>query len=262
MDVKLTVDFSKAQALIARLSGPELQTAAVAALNDAAFEARRVVQANIDASFDRPTPYVRRSIQVTKATVDRPSAVVEPKYPGGKGVDPQSILRASVFGGERRLKRAERALQRVGILLPGYAMVPGEACQLDAYGNIKGGFIVQLLSYFQAFGEQGYKANMTAKRRDKLAARGVSTRGYRTIGGVEYFVAWGKLRSGRSSHLHYGIWSRTGTHGAVVKPVIMFVRTPRYGVRLDFFTKPVAAAQAAFDRRLRFHMRTLLEAKG
>lgn len=261
MDIKLTTDFTKAQALIARLSGPELQAATVKALNDAAFEARRVVQANIDASFDRPTPYIRRSIQVTKATPERPSAVVEPKYPGGKGVDPQNILRASVFGGERKLKRAERSLQRVGILQPGFSMVPGEACQLDAYGNIKGSFIVQLLSYFQAFGEQGYRANMTAKRRDKLAAKGVTDRGYRTISGVQYFVAWGGVRSGRSSHLHYGIWSRSGTHGVVVKPIIMFVRTPRYSPRLDFFTKPVAAAQATFDRRLRFHMRTLLEAR-
>ena len=32
-------------------------------------------------------------------------------------------------------------------------------------GSALGAFLVQLISYFQAFGEQGYRANMTGKRR-------------------------------------------------------------------------------------------------
>lgn len=259
IEVKLTADLTRVNHLLAKLSGPELQAASANALNDGAFEARRVIQANINAAFDRPTPYVRRSIVVRKATPGQLKAIVEPAYQGGKGVDPQNILRAEIFGGERKAKRAERAFQRVGILQPGYAMVPGEACPLDAYGNIKGSFIVQMLSYFQAMGEQGYRANMTAKRKGKLAAKGVSEGGYKTIGGVEYFIAWGRLRGGRSSHLHYGIWARSGIHGVKVEPIIMFVRTPHYRQRLDFFDRPVQAARAAFDRRMRYHVRSISE---
>jgi hypothetical protein len=262
MKVSMHVDNIKALKLISRLSGPELNIATSKALNDAGFEARKVIQASLDTSFDRVTPYIKRSIQVDRATPDNLVATVEPKYMGGKGVDPQNILQASVFGGQRKHKASERAFARVGILQPGYSIVPGKQCPLDRYGNIKGSFMVQLISYFQAFGEQGYKANMTAKRKAKLANVGRTATGFKAINGVAYFLSHGKLRSGRGgSHLPYGIWSKTGTHGADVKPIIMFVKRPSYRARLDFFGKPVRAAIDKFNPRLRYHMRTILEAK-
>ncbi|MEY2686592.1 MAG: hypothetical protein RL375_790 [Pseudomonadota bacterium] len=261
MQITIKTDFAKAEKLLAQLSGPQIRIATAKALTDAAFEARKVVQQDMDRSFDRVTPYIRRSITVKPATPDKLQAIVEPKYQGGKGVDPQNVLRASIFGGERKQKASERALARVGILPSGYSIVPGEACPLDIYGNVKGSFIVQLISYFQAFGEQGYKANMTDRRKANLAKIGRTANGYKTINGVQYFIASGKLRSGRSSHLHAGIWSRTGIHGSNVKPILMFVRTPNYPKRLDFFDKPVAAAMAKFNPRFRYHMRTILEAR-
>jgi hypothetical protein len=262
MKVSMQVDFSKAMKLIRRLSGPELKVATAKALNDAAFEGRKVIQSELDTSFDRVTPYIKRSIQVDRATPERLIATVEPTYMGGKGVDPANILRASVFGGQRKHKASERAFARVGILQPGYSIVPGEQCPLDRYGNIKGSFMVQIISYFQAFGEQGYKANMTAKRKGKLANVGRTASGFKTINGVVYFLSHGKLRGGRGgSHLHYGIWAKTGTHGSDVKPIIMFVKQPTYRKRLDFFGKPVKAGTEKFNPRLRYHMRTILEAK-
>ena len=258
MQITVTTDFSKANKLLAQLSGSQIRIATAKALTDAAFEARKVVQQEMDRSFDRVTPYIRRSITVKPATPDNLLAIVEPRYQGGKGIDPQNVLQAEVFGGQRKHKGSERALMRVGILQPGYSIVPGGACPLDQYGNIKGSFIVHLISYFQAFGEQGYKANMTARRKANLAKVGRSAGGFKNIGGVEYFVASGKLRSGKSSHLHAGIWSRTGIHGSNVKPILMFVRTPTYRKRLDFFDKPVAAALAKFNPRLRYHLRNII----
>lgn len=259
MKIDVKVDFTKAQRLINRLSGPEFREATAKALSDAAFEGRKAILADMEAKFDRPTPYIRRSIQVQRATADKLTASVEPTYMGGKGVDPQNVLRHHVFGGQRTVKASERAFQRVGILQPGYSIVPGSACKLDAYGNIPRGFMNQLISYFGAFGEQGYSANMSAKRKDKLANRSRTASGYKTLNGVAYFVAWGKLRSGRSSHLPYGIWSKTGIHGVDVKPVLIFVRTPAYTRRLDFEGRPTELALAKFNPRLRYHMRTIIE---
>lgn len=217
--------------------GKQARFATMRAINETAKDVQREVKGEIGRVFDRPTPYIANSIRITTwARRDKLEAVVEPKYIGGKGVEPTKVLQAEIYGGPRRLKKSEVALQRAGILPPGYVTVPGAGAPLDGFGNIKGSFLVQLLSYFQAFGEQGYKANMTGKRKAQLAKRGVSASGFRTIAGVEYFVAYGALRGGRTAHLHPGIWSRTGTHGAVVKPILMFVRQANYRPRLHVFT--------------------------
>lgn len=260
MQFKVEVDFSKAKALLARLSGPETRQAVAEALNDAAWEGRRVLQQEVERSFDRPTPYIRRSIQVSrKATADRLESVVSAEYMGGKGIEPEKILRAEIFGGQRRAKRSEVALRRVGILPEGYAIVPGQKAPLDDYGNVRGSFIVQLISYFQAFGEQGYRANMTDKRKANLLNKGKSAGGYAKTLGVRYFISYGKLRSGPTEHLHPGIWSARGTHDVDIEPILMFVKTPSYRPRLDFFGKPVQAAVDKFNPRLRYRMRSILE---
>lgn len=262
MNLSMQIDYSKATKLIRQLTGPKFKEATAKALSDAGFEGRKVIQSEMDTSFDGVTPYVKRSIQVEKATPDNLVAIIEPKYMGGKGVDPKNILRASIFGGQRKHKASEIAFARAGILPAGYSIVPGEQCPLDNYGNIKGGFMVQLISYFQSFAEQGYKANMTIKRKANLAKAGRTEAGFKTINGVVYFLSYGKLRGGRGgSHLFPGIWSKTGTHGSSVKPIIMFIKRPTYRARLDFFDKPVKAVLAKFNPRLRYHMRNILEGK-
>lgn len=215
-------------------AGKQARFAAMQALNDTGFKVREALQKEMDQKFDRVTPYIRRSIFVTKATTQKLEVVIEPRYAGGKGIDPKKVLRATIFGGARTHKRSEAALQRVGILPAGYSIVPGDAAPLDQYGNVRGAFMVQLISYFQAFGEQGYRANMTAKRKAGLAKVGRSAGGYRTINGVQYFISYGKLRSGRTGHLHPGIWARKGIHGSDIRPILMFVRDPHYKRLFDF----------------------------
>ena len=204
------------------------------AINRTANAVKDGLQQETRKVFDRPTTYIINSNRVRKYSNRQDlEAVIGPTYMGGKGVDPQIILAPQIEGGPRKLKASERALQRAGILPPGYFTVPGSAAPMDGYGNIKSGFVIQLLSYFQAFGEQGYKANTTAKRKAAMAKKGKGPAGYSRINGVEYFVAYGKLRGGRSAHLAPGIYSRTGTHGSDIKPVLMFVRRPLYKKRFD-----------------------------
>ena len=250
---------NKVREHLAKLSGPAFKKSISDALNDVAFDVRKKYQDEMGTVFDRPTPYILRSVRVSMARPDHMIATVGPTRTLGKGVDPANVLAAEIAGGKRRDKRSEVALRRAGILPTGYATAipanpfPGSE---DAFGNLKGSFITTLLSYFNAFGEQGYRANMTAAKRRKLAARSTTAGGYKTIGGYELFVSYGRLRGGKTAHLAPGIWARSGIHGSTVRPVLMFVSTPSYTRRLDMSKiGNRAAMQAMFERKLRYRIR-------
>lgn len=243
----------------------QLRYAASRAINEVAIQVvRPALQAEMDVSFDRPTPWLKKSIWVDQAKPEALVASIYPQYLGGKSVDPAKVLQAEVVGGGRRNKRAEVAFQRVGILPPGWFMVPssallGDSSKTDGYGNVRGAFIVQLLSYFNAFSEQGYRANMTDKRRSALAKVKRSKRGFLQVRGVQYFVSKGRGtvganpaegRQGREQHLAPGIWSRSGTHGSDLKPVFFFVRAPHYSVRYRMGDIVNNTAQRALPGRL------------
>ncbi|ABM37567.1 hypothetical protein [Polaromonas naphthalenivorans] len=236
-----------------RLSGEQLRAAFAKAINDTAFQLRRGVQDEMRRVFDRPTPYILSSPRVVMATPARLTASVLPTYMGGKGIDPQKILQAQEFGGPRRDKRSEAAFRRAGILPRGYYLAipktpyPGSD---DGRGNLRGPFLVQLITYFQASGEQGYKANMTDKRKRSIHKGTAKTAGRR------YFVTYGHLRSGKTQHLAPGIWAAQGAYGVDIRPVVMFVRTPNYKPLMSM--ERVAQAvnvQEYLDRRVRYRVR-------
>lgn len=264
MQLKLEVKgLEKVQAQLRKLSQSGLKEATSKALNDVAFTVRKGMQDHMQSVFDRPTPYILKSVQVTKATPDSLEATVAPTYMGGKGVDPQKILRAQVEGGSRRDKRSEKLLRSAGILPNGYQTAipkdpfPGSD---DGRGNLRGPFLVQLISYFQAFSEVGSRSNMTQKRKDKLANRGLNQDGHKTINGVVYFVAYGRLRGGRTAHLAPGIWAKSGTHGSNVKPVVMFVRAPSYASRFSMEQLiQKEQIQSKLESRLRYQIRLAVE---
>lgn len=263
MQLNIEVQAQRAQRLVAQIPR-QARFAGAQALNGAAFQLRADWRAEMARVFDRPKPYVLDSIWVgRKARPDSLQAWVYPRDAGGKGVDPEKSLLAEVFGGRRRAKRFEVALQRAGILPPGFAAVPArwlvaDPASGDGHGGVNGPFIVRLLSYLRAFGEQGYRANMTDKGRAKVSGRGrwidgrfrgahtkagASGRGayaYRK-GGVDYFVSRGRgeytgrgsWQNGQQQRLAAGIWQRTGTHGSDLKPVFLFTPLPRYRVRLQ-----------------------------
>lgn len=242
--------------------------AAVEALNDAAFVGRKTYQDELR-KFDNPTPWLLRSIQVRRATPANPMATVGPEHLGGKDVYPGNVLGPHVRGGKRSLKRSEVALLAAGLLPKGYYTVlpktpyPGSD---DGRGNFKGSFVRTLLSYFQAFdptGQIGYFANMKQKRKDALANKGRTASGYATINGVVFFLSYGDLdnnigmaRSPRTRHLWPGIWARSGIHGVDVRPVMLFVRQPLYGVRftIDDLVQR-ANLQTVFASRWRYRLR-------
>ena len=257
------------QAVLAKLSGPQAKTAYAKALNDAGFQVRREMQAALRKNFTDVTPFIARSPKVFAATPDKLRVSVAPTLSstnapgtGGKvGVDPQDVLQAQEFGGRRRDKRSEAALRRTGILPAGWQTAipanpyPGSD---DGRGNLRGTFLQQLLSYLQAYSEQGFKANMGDKRKGRLRnQQGIGNiaakKVYKTTLGKRYFVSYGRLRG---QHLAPGIWAASGTHDVEVKPVLMFVRTPSYKPRIsmDAITKQ-ADLQTYLDKRVRFRLR-------
>lgn len=174
--------------------------------------------------FDRPTPFTLSGLFVRPATTTNLTAEVKLKDFASKSSTPAATyMAAQIKGGTRRQKRFERALQSVGALPPGYRVVPGEGAELDAYGNMSRGQIVQILSFFNAFPEAGYKANMSDKRRESLA------RGSKTRQGMAYFVG----RPG--DRLPLGVYQRVHfAGGSAIRPVMIFVREVTYQATFDF----------------------------
>ncbi|PZP97517.1 MAG: hypothetical protein DI587_17110 [Variovorax paradoxus] len=248
---------------IARLGGRLARVAGVTAqaLNDTGFAVRAAEQRLVGDAFDRVTPYIVKSVLVEQATPDRLEVGVAAEYLGGKGVDPDRILAPHIDGGRRGDKASERALQRAGILPQGYQIVPGAGAPLDAFGNVQRGFVVKILSWFQAFGQQGYSANLTQAGRARRERRGRTAIGYRTMLGTGYFVAYGRLRDGKGSHLAPGIYSKTGIHGVDVKPLLMFVRRGNYSRTLEWGGVAQRTVAEAFPRRFRYRYRSAVEAQ-
>jgi hypothetical protein len=187
------------------------------ALTRTAQEVRKAEVQEMKRVFDRPTPFTLNSLYLKPATKADLTAKIWVKEIFSRK---DHYLRPEIFGGARRLKGFERLLMRKGLLPTGWMAVPGAGAKLDAYGNISGAQMVQILSALKALGEQGYAANRTkdsAKRRRGKQA--------------ELFV--GRPGGGR---LPNGVWQRFRfAHGSAIKPILIFIRGPRYTERFDFF---------------------------
>lgn len=257
--MRISIDTKGLDTAIARLRGlseKKIKVATVAALNDAARAGYEEAGKEMARVFDKPTRWVLGGVRYVKARPDKLSASIDFDRWGNKaGVSVADVLRAEIEGGRRRYKRHEVALQRAGILPDGMYIVPGEAAQRDAYGNMKASQIVQIISWFRAFGEQGYKANMDTKGRARLGRDKVRT-GQR---GFQYFALqkpYGKLLPGIYQRVSLGNW------GSAVKPVMLFVRSPVYRKRFDFYGVAEKAARAQFDRSFSFWLDKLLAERG
>lgn len=248
--IKINVDTSGLMRLRAEVNGmgKQVRFATMRALNAAAFKAKQETEREIVKAFDSPTPWVQKSVRYVKATKDRLEAQVDFDAWGNKqGVTASSVLNAEIYGGSRRMKRFEKALNARGILPSGMVCVPGDRVPRDSYGNISPGLINQVLSWFDAFGEMGYRANMYAAGREKR------WRSTKKKTGFEFFAIQGKigkLLPGIYIRKNYGSEARARVahlkHDAAY-PVFIFVRTTNYKRRLDFYGMAEKVARAEFD---------------
>ncbi len=199
--------------------------------------------------FDRPTPWTLGGVYYKSATKKNLESKVWFKDEAGNGTPTAKYLTPQVFGGGRNVKRFEAALRRAGVLPSNMYAIPGTDAELDAYGNMSRGQIVKILSYFSAFGEQGYSANITEKKLKRMA------KGTKKQRGMEYFVSRG------DDELNPGIYSRTFfVWGSAIKQIIAFISRPTYPKRLPFYKSSekwiAARLPALFEEALSEAIRT------
>lgn len=239
--------------------GKQAQFAAAVALTRTANDVREELKKEMPRAFDRPVKYTINSLFVKGAKKDKLEATVWVKDdPWGAGTPADRYLGPQIFGGERVQKKMEKMLQRVGALPAGWQTVPGKGAEIDSHGNMSRGQIVKVLSWLQAFGEEGYKKNATRATKDKIRL------GTRSKPGLEYFVSKGPgsaMRGGKVQHLPAGVWSKTPFGaGQPVKPILMFVKSTHYQKRFQFFEVGEKVAlqnfPGHFDNELQKALRT------
>lgn len=232
LQVRVEVDLRK---IVDEVENAEKQVrfATALALTRTAYRVSNAEGKGVQQAFDRPKPATVRAFQVDKATRNELTATVSLKK-RASGMPAEEFLHPNIVGGKRGMKRSELMLEQAGILPPGMQTVPGKAAQLDQYGNMSRGQIVQILSYFQTFGIvttlNSSRMNMGAEKRARMA----KSRGY--------FVVPVK---DRKTKLYPGIWQQDGPRD--IKPVLMFVKPGTYKAIFAFEDIGQKEVQAAFN---------------
>lgn len=249
--LKIKVEgMDKLQAEMRRV-GKQTRFGAAKALN---ATAKLIVQAEneeIARIIDRPLPKTLRAVEVLSyaRAPERLEVVValrgqrqgggakESMTAGAKGtIEPVKYMIAHIVGGQRAAKRFEVALIQAGVMPEGkQAVFAKRSHALDAYGNLPGSKIQQILAWFQAYPEgRGFKSNMTARTKANLAA------------GKRKGLKWGfaYFRGGRDTGLPDGIWERHYPNGqaekSFVRPVLIYVSPGQYRRSVKFDFKEIA----------------------
>jgi hypothetical protein len=165
--------------------------------------------------FDRPTPWTLNSLYVSSATKSRLMAQVYVKDEGES--QSHQYLRPEIAGGPRRFKRLEALLYVKGILKKNEFVVPGVGARLDVFGNMSRGQVSQIISALKIALDPNQ--NRSDSKRSQSNARN-----------AQYFVP----RTG--SRLPRAVYQRFGfAIGSAIKPVLVFVKQPKYRPRLDYY---------------------------
>lgn len=237
MKFRLTTNFDRQWEQFSDKVKAKLPLATAIAMTRTVQEIPEAVVAEMQAVFDRPTPWTLGSVRYSKATAQNLSASVwlDDAGRGGSSHPIAEHLIAQIEGGVRVEKRSEAILRAAGILPPGHVAVPGAGADLDAYGNMSRGQIQQILSALRlAETVRGFLANRTKRS----AARNRNQ--------PQIFAA--TADSPRTRHLKPGIYQRVADG---LLPLLMFVRTAQYRAVLDFVGVCQRKADEVFGDHLR-----------
>ena len=240
MDVKVKI-LNKDQVMKIYTSeeGFHIPTLSMRALNLTADQVKQALVDEMLRSLDRPVPYTLGAPYVfKKATKDNLAVQVYLKDATRSGRS-EAYLRPQVYGGGRRMKGFEKALNAIGILPNGMYIIPGKNAPLDAYGNVGAGFILQILRYFKAFPEGARRKNLSDEKRARMK------KGTKTRLGIEYFILHGREPSP-------GIFSRVEYGGGVsIRPIFMFVKQPQYKKRLQWDAVAARVVNENWEKNLK-----------
>jgi hypothetical protein len=232
------------------LHGQQLPFALSVALNDTARDVQQALEAETGV-FDRPRSFTVRGTNLTRSTKTKLTAEVALKTRTKGGTPVNDYLAAQIEGGSRADKRSEVLLQQAGILPRGYQTRPGSGARMDAYGNMSRGQIVQILSYFRAFGGVSTSGRARGRKSTETNSQKLN-RATKPRRPVEYFV----VPEGMPG-LTTGVWKRTGKK---IEPILVFTRSTTYKPIYKFDAVAVGAVEknfnTNFDRAFRFAIAT------
>lgn len=232
MQFRVTVEGVDSITKLADQFGRQGKFAMAKALTQTATAVRDEAKSEMFRAIDRPTPYTLDSLWLSPAKVGQLSASVwfKDDAPGG-GTPATRYLIPQVEGGGRSIKRFEKALQLTGHMPRGWYLVPGAGANLDRYGNISRGQVVQILSQLRVQLVAG------SERRMGEGAKGIAAQ--RKAGGRFFVVPPGQ-------RVAPGIYQREFM-GRNITPVVIYVKSVGYQKRYDFY----GTAQRVIDAQLR-----------
>jgi len=227
---RVTDDVIRVTKSLSALGSRHIPRSTYIALTKSAKQGKDDVVASMPKVFDRPTRYTLNSLFVRAATKETKAAEVMIKDFASKGTPAIKFLAPEIYGGERRLKRYERALQAAGVLPHGMYAIPTKAAPTDAYGNVPARIFTQILSALRSSSDP---------YQNRTAASAKRARGRQ----AQWFAV-----TKREGGLKPGIYQRFGfAHGSAVKPIFIFThKVPTYRQRLPFFKTVEATVSRTF----------------
>lgn len=198
--LNVQTDIAEALKRLYKLEPRQMPFIVALAMNRTMREIKKDQRLEMAKAFDRPTPYTLNSMRTAAATKEKLEASIQPKDQGPSKALPSRYLPPQITGGRRTHKAFERALIAMGAMPSDLYAVPGKGAPLDGYGNIRGAYIRQILSYLQNGAGKGKRAQFFA------------------------ITQQGKLPM--------GVYQRTGT---MLRLVLAYVKQPSYRKRYDFY---------------------------
>lgn len=232
MNIQIKSELNKLTKDLTDVEKKQIPFAMSLALNESASIGQAAGVKEMKRVFDRPTPFILKSLRVKRSNKKKLVAEVGFKDVFGKfGTAVEYTLKPNIEGGNRKPKASEMTLRRAGILRADEFIVPSRALRLDRFGNIPKGTMNKIISNIGASGEQGFSANTPAANRT-----------------MKYIV--GEVGGTR------GIWS---VQARKWKPVLIFVKQPKYKARFDFYGVTQREIDKGFPGAMRRSLRRALD---
>lgn len=255
-EIDARIDTSVFDAELRAMGGPRVNRMRADALTWLSYNLQDESEREIAGRYDRPKKFTTNATFVWRAKAsdgERMYAGVYFRDWAPKGTPAGRYLHPTIKGVTRPHKGFERALIRAGFMRSDEYATPGRDAPMDAYGNVPGGTIKQMLSQLKAGTPDQWETN----RSRKLKVRKGTGRAY--LSGRRWFVADGATGMPR------GIYYRSGQKD----PVLVFHfhrRAPKYRAIYPFrqimAQRTAKDARGVFERAWRKHMIGPRRAKG
>lgn len=262
LDLKVDFEVKKALGKLDAIDESKWPKILQSAVNETGFYVVNKYKQQMPNYIDRPTPFTLNSMFLKKATGQKVEATVQWKEWTGSGTMPAGkYLTPEVYGGARKQKRFERALQAAKLMPQGFVAVPTKDAPIDNYGNVPGGFITQILSYLRA--NPDFQQNRSVKRLRKMSTFGLikgvakaalnkdalKAKEAKARSRQQKFFA--VIRGQKGNPLPSGIYQRVNMKlGSAIKKVFSFVPIATYKVSFPFYDIGTDAANAKFPSKL------------